>query len=322
MNRFGKSERLSTLKSNGNRIIKNKNRSKMNSFQYNEREKFKKMLMEHMNVPNRRIFDQRNNFKTNESAIKSLPTLFQKPTSPSNRNNYHDRQTTALTNSFSFYNLVQSKGFATTLPTVHHDEIDSRKNSTSINTSRLNMIQDYWKLPEKSNVFKSSVENKISLVYNKSTSSTQLSPLSQSNSHNNKLIVDSNKSNISDMQIYEKLNHVKIFKNDRETITSRIKSMFEPFIPYNFYYKFKRFIPYIQRDHEISDRVKQIEDTETTVVVPLTEEIEDEIDEILNSPDQLLVSAYSINIHTKDILTLDGCNWLNDAVCVGSFLIL
>ncbi|OTF76261.1 sentrin-specific protease 1-like protein [Euroglyphus maynei] len=269
--------------------------------------------MEHVTVPNRRIFNQRD-YQTNESAIISPSTLLRKSILPSNKDDYEHR----TKNSYSLYNLVQSKGFTTTTTTTVHQN-DSRKNSTSnINTSRLNMIQNYWNIPEKSNEFKSSVENKISLVYSKpSTPPPSSSSMSKSSFMNNeKLIVDNNKSNMKDIQIYEKLNHVKIFKNDRETITTKIKSMFEPFIPYNFYYKFKRFIPYIQRDYQISDHVKQLEDKEKETVVPLTEEIEDEIDEILNSPDQLLVSAYSINIHTKDIMTLEGCNWLNDAVCI------
>nr|XP_027204002.1 sentrin-specific protease 1-like [Dermatophagoides pteronyssinus] len=182
--------------------------------------------------------------------------------------------------------MVQSKCFTTSLASNYHPNDSMRKNSLTNNSiSRLNLIQDYWQLPEKSNDFKSSVENKISLI-----------------------------------KIYEKLNSVKILKNNRESITTKIKSMFEPFISYNFYLKFKRYIPYIQRDHQISKQIEEFgvgdeeETTTKTTIVPLTEEIEDEIDEILQNSNQLLVSAYSINIHTKDIMTLDGCNWLNDAV--------
>ncbi|XP_075678451.1 uncharacterized protein LOC113797765 [Dermatophagoides pteronyssinus] len=337
LNRFGhlKFDRYSTPKSSlslssssiqNNKIIKNKNRSKMNSFQNNEREKFKKLLMEHVNVSNRNIFQQQQ--QRNESAINSSSILMQKsiPLSSNNKILDHHHQQ-HRTNSYSLLNMVQSKCFTTSLASNYHQNDSMRKNSlTNNSTSRLNLIQDYWQLPEKSNDFKSSVENKISLVYSKNTisptsQSSSSTTLSKSFSFSNKeksYIDNDDKSNINDIKIYEKLNSVKILKNNRESITTKIKSMFEPFISYNFYLKFKRYIPYIQRDHQISKQIEELgdeeEETTKTTIVPLTEEIEDEIDEILQNSNQLLVSAYSIHIHTKDIMTLDGCNWLNDAV--------
>ena len=242
----------------------------MNSFQNNEREKFKKLLMEHVNVSNRKIFQQQQ--QRNESAINSSSILMQKsiPLSSNNKILDHHHQQ-HRTNSYSLLNMVQSKCFTTSLASNYHPNDSMRKNSlTNNSTSRLNLIQDYWQLPEKSNDFKSSVENKISLVYSKNTisptsQSSSSTTLSKSFSFSNKeksYIDNDDKSNINDIKIYEKLNSVKILKNNRESITTKIKSMFEPFISYNFYLKFKRYIPYIQRDHQISKQIEELGDEE------------------------------------------------------------
>lgn len=170
--------------------------------------------------------------------------------------------------------------------------------NTKRRSSKVEQIQT-WNLPSKSNDFKESIEKKFDLLYPSKS----------------KEIVESNIStSIRQTQLSEKMNSIDVFRNNRQSITSKIKSLFAPLMTFNFYCKIKNFIPFPHRDYVVSEEALLPVEPE---LVPFTEEMQTQIYAALNSPsDRVLVSACKVTITTKDLRTLVGTSWLNDNVCV------
>lgn len=159
--------------------------------------------------------------------------------------------------------------------------------------SKLNRVQS-WKLPQNSNTLKSSIDPKINIIYSSEIES----------------IVQRNVESIQEAPIGDKLKSVNLFRSDRQSVCSTLKSFFTKSWPFN---KFREFIPFKTWDYEVSEKA-QVELPEEDILPTWTEDMENEICDILTSKSRLLVKAFSININTTDIATLYGNRWLNDAV--------
>ena len=192
-------------------------------------------------------------------------------------------------------------GFTSSKEYKWHDNNDFQKKQfepMETDSSKLTKVEQ-WKMPEKSNLFKSTMESKLDMVF------------TSKDEH----VVQRNVANLQETLLVEKLNSINVIQSDRKSVCSTIKSFLtNSFNTFNIKQKLRQFIPFKHDDYEISDRahVERRED----VLVPWTDEMEAEIGGILSRRSVHLVTAFSINIHTNDLLTLKGTTWLNDSVCI------
>ncbi|KAJ6225480.1 hypothetical protein RDWZM_004025 [Blomia tropicalis] len=211
----------------------------------------------------------------------------------------------------SLLDIVKSKGLTTfNAPTNVSDSIENKfdkscrlqdQNSPKNHDypkiiSRVNR-EENWLLPEESTQFKKVMENNFEMIYK--------------NKHNK--IIDTHVNNIRENHFTEKVNLLSLIKSDRKKISlsMRVKGFFSSFPTLNLKSSLRKYIPYKFLDVDDNLKVPGKEE-----FVEFTEEMEKEILTILRSQNQLIVTAFSINIHTKDLITLCGTNWLNDSVWI------